>query len=301
MSLAVRARAFLELARPANVVTAFADILAGFAAAGGTGLLWTGEGVHTSDLGLLLLATAGLYAGGVVFNDVFDAHLDADERPERPIPSGRVSRSAASLFGALLLVGGVVAAAFVHPASLAVATLVAVGALVYDAAGKHHPLLGPLNMGACRGGNLLLGATVVPTALGEIWYIVLIPVAYIAAVTAVSRGEVHGGARSTGAWAVALVTAVVGALLLLGLRLDYRIVRALPFLALFAALVYPPFIRAAVQPSPSRVRSAVKAGVLSLVAINATLASGFGGWWAGVAVILLLPLSVGLARLFSVT
>ena len=66
--------------RPANIVTAHADILAGYAAAGAT------NGVH---LVLLLAATTGLYGGGVVFNDVFDAKLDAMERPERPFQAGQ--------------------------------------------------------------------------------------------------------------------------------------------------------------------------------------------------------------------
>src|SRR5690349_14326443 len=73
---------YLQLMRPANVVTANADVLAGFAAASGG---W-------SKLPWLLAATCGLYAGGVVLNDVFDSALDQSERPERPIPSGRVTK-----------------------------------------------------------------------------------------------------------------------------------------------------------------------------------------------------------------
>lgn len=90
--------------RPANLVTAVADIMAGAAIAGFLsdldGLVW------------LVLATLGLYGGGVVLNDVFDAHLDAVERPERPIPSGRVPLRHAALLGAGLLICGVAAAAF---------------------------------------------------------------------------------------------------------------------------------------------------------------------------------------------
>ena len=33
----------------------------------------------------------------MVLNDVFDAEVDAREQPDRPIPSGRVSRRAAAL------------------------------------------------------------------------------------------------------------------------------------------------------------------------------------------------------------
>lgn len=292
-------RPYLELARPANVVTAFADVLAGFAAAGA--LLYDVDGGLGGDLLSLLLATAGLYGGGVVFNDVFDAKLDAAERPERPIPSGRVTRAQAAAFGAVLLIFGVSAAGFVGLIPFIVAALIAAGAILYDAAGKHHPVLGPLNMGACRGGNLLLGVSAVPAMLADVWFLALIPVAYVGAVTAISRGEVHGGMRSTGVLAVFLVSAVVVALLVLGVRLDYRTLPAIPFLALFAVLVYPRFVGAALDPSPGRVRKAVKAGVLSLIAMDATLAAGFGGWTAGLVVLALLPLSVGIAKLFAVT
>ncbi|NEP43227.1 MAG: UbiA family prenyltransferase, partial [Okeania sp. SIO2H7] len=75
--------AYLQLMRPANIITAHADILVGYAASGAT---------DPYRLGWLLLATTGLYGDGVVFNDVFDAELDAIERPERPIPSDRASR-----------------------------------------------------------------------------------------------------------------------------------------------------------------------------------------------------------------
>ena len=63
---------------------------------------------------LLVLATVGLYGGGVVFNDVFDAELDKIERPERPIPSGLVTKQSASFLGLLLLLMAIIAAGFVH-------------------------------------------------------------------------------------------------------------------------------------------------------------------------------------------
>src|SRR4051812_25856310 len=91
----------LTMARPANIITAHADILAGYAAA---------NTVDLRHLTLLLIATTGLYGGGIVWNDVCDAEQDTIERPERPIPRGVVSRSTAALFGGLLLSGGVAAA-----------------------------------------------------------------------------------------------------------------------------------------------------------------------------------------------
>lgn len=307
-----RIRAYVELTRPANVITAFADILAGFAASGAFALAFPQIARNNAvaqyvasgfslDLLWLLAATAGLYAGGVVLNDVFDADVDAVERPERSIPSGRVSRTSAAVFGTILLFAGVAGAAMVSFSSFVIAGLVAVGAVFYDAAGKHHFVIGPLNMGLCRGGNLLLGVSAIPVMLGSLWLLALLPVAYIGAVTAISRGEVHGGRRDTGLLAVVLVSLVVGMLILLAVRADYRIVHAAPFVVLFALLVLPPFVRASREPSAESVRAAVRRGVLSLVVMDAALAAGFAGWAIGLVVLTLLPLSIGLARLFAVT
>ena len=152
-------RAYLELLRPANVVTALADVLAGFAIAGLR---------HPETLPWLLLSSCCLYAGGVVLNDVFDRDLDRIERPERPIPSGRVStRSAATLGGgaARCRCRGRRDAPRRRRAAMALAIAAAV--LLYDAWGKRQAPIAPLNMALCRALNLMLGVAAVPAALAD--------------------------------------------------------------------------------------------------------------------------------------
>ncbi|MEM6434942.1 MAG: UbiA-like protein EboC [Cyanobacteria bacterium P01_D01_bin.115] len=298
--------AYLQLMRPANILTAWADILVGYAAAG-SGIvlanLWVGEFSVSilGPLGWLLLSTSGLYGGGVVFNDVFDAELDQQERPERPLPSGRASLLGATLLGSALLVMGVLAAAQVSLVSAALATAVAIAALIYDAFGKHQHWLGPLNMGLCRGGNWLLGVSILPAMLAERWFIAVIPIIYIAAVTAISQGEVEGGKRKTGIVAIALVLIVLTSILGLTSLASYRWLAALPFATLFAGLVLPAFFRAAQDPSAVTIRKAVKSGVLALIVLDAAIAAGFAGWPFGLLVLALLPISMTLARLFAVT
>jgi len=104
MPLSQKPRAYLQLMRPANIVTAIADILAGAAASGAILLIISGETDGENDSYLinllwLVAATIGLYGGGVVFNDVFDAKLDQEERPERPIPRGDVSVMEGAVLG----------------------------------------------------------------------------------------------------------------------------------------------------------------------------------------------------------
>ncbi len=291
--------AYLQLMRPANILTAWADILLGYAAAGAVTV-----GINHLDfvtLGWLILATTGLYGGGVVFNDVCDAEIDAVERPERPLPSGRASLVGAIALGSTLFLLGIVAAAMVSNLSAILAVTVAITAFTYDKWGKHQSFLGPLNMGACRGCNLLLGVSAIPQSISDRWYLALIPIIYIAAITAISQGEVRGGKKITGIMAIALISIVIGSILGLALLPEYTLLITLPFLTLFMFLVLPPFLKAAINPSPQLIQMAVKAGVLSLIVLDATIAAGFTDWLYGLLLLALLPLSRLLARVFAVT
>lgn len=297
-----RLRAYLELMRPANIVTAFADILAGFAAAGGVIAFEQAAPLITpGGLVWLLGSTFGLYGGGVVFNDVFDAELDTRERPERAIPSGRASKTGAAIAGALLIAFGIYAAFQVTVYSGLLAIFIAAGALIYDAWAKHYAFWGPLFMGICRSGNLLLGCSIVPLALTQVWYLAFLPLIYIGSITLISQGEVHGGSKASGSWALILILLVTAALLLLGLLPSYEIIPALPFAVLFGVMVIPPFLKAAHNPEAPLIKKAVKRGVLSLILLNSTLAAGFSGIELGIVVVLLLPFSMLLAKLFAVT
>lgn len=283
---------YVQLVRPPNLVTAGADVLAGFAVAGLA---------RPAALPWLLVATTCLYGGGVVLNDVFDAELDARERPERPIPSGSVSTRAAGALGGALLAVGVGAGLLASPLSGVVAAAIAGCAVAYDGWGKRRPVVGAVNMGACRGLNLLLGLSISPALVGHRWPLALLPVAYIAAVTAVSRGEVQGGRRGVAGLALGLLGAVIVALIVLGLAQGAAFLAMLPFLLLFVWRVVPPFLQAFSVPEPARIRSAVRAGVLSLVILNAALGAVYAGFGYGVAVLALLLVATGLARLFAVT
>ena len=227
--------------------------------------------------------------------------MDALERPERPIPSGRASVNEATLLGSVLLVVGVLAAAQVSLLSAGIATCIAVAALLYDALSKHHSVIGPLNMGLCRGGNLMLGVSAVPAILGEYWFLAVIPIVYIAAITTLSQGEVHGGKRMTGIIALLLIITVIAGLLGLGILKNYQVLAALPFITLFAIRVLLPFVKAYREPSPEQIRIAVRAGVLSLIVMDATVAAGFAGLPYGLIVLCLLPISIRLAKVFAVT
>ena len=308
--------------RLANIVTAISDVLAGVAIAGSLISITFGRAEQTPiPLGkllveqqpsdtiklilLLILATAGLYGGGVVLNDVFDAELDKKERPERPIPSGLISKRSASVFGIILLLIGIAAAAFTNTSNLIsgttiIATLIAIGAVIYDKWSKHNGFFGPLNMGVCRGLNLLMGISAVAFAPQFFWYIALVPVVYIAAITMISRGEVHGGSKKTLYFAAALYLVVAAAILLVSYS-NNTLTKTLPFVLFFCLLIFPPLQSAISKPEGPMIGKAVKSGVIALILMNASWAAAFGDLIFAGAIFILFPVSYLLARLFAVT
>ena len=288
-------RPYLTLMRPANLVTAVADVLAGASVAAAVAGSWD------TDLGWLCAATVGLYGGGVVFNDVFDVDLDRIERPERALPSGRVSLASAILLGGLLLISGAVLAGLSGGSSAAIALAIAALALGYDALAKHHPFFGPLVMGLCRGGNLLLGVSLNAVALGNYWWLGGLPVVFIAAITLTSRGEVGGNNRRSLGLAMWLDGAVAAALLLLPWFTVANPLPAMPFFLLWFGMNFMAKRDAIRDNRPELIKRAVKTGVISLIPLNACLAASFMGLPTGFAVLALLPVSLALARYFSVT
>jgi 4-hydroxybenzoate polyprenyltransferase len=200
---------WLQLMRLPTVFTALSNILCGFLITHRTPRLRIADLPGQSDLWLLLASTAGLYLGGMVLNDVFDARLDAVERPERPIPSGRISRTAAGVFGAVLMMLGLSAAAMAGTASLLIAGLIVPCVLCYNGYLK-STIAAPLGMGACRFFNLMLGASAVPS-LAALWHPTSLTVAaalaiYVIGVTVFARNE---AGRSSTAGLICGVTLLV--------------------------------------------------------------------------------------------
>lgn len=284
--------------RPPNLPTAAADIITGAAIVGVFAERWL---LFPYNFILLIVASILLYAGGVVLNDVFDHKIDALERPERPIPSAIVPLRTAAILGGILLVLGVLLSFICNRDAGMVSIVLASAVLLYDAWAKHHSFFGPLVMGSCRGLNLLLGMSLFGLPVGSNWYFILLPIIYIGAVTLISRGEVHGNNKRNIVLSGFLYLLVVSAIFLIMLQDMDSLVMVLPFLVLFVFFIYRPLLRAYRTNTPENIKKAVKSGVLSLVLMDAALASANSTWWVGFLIILLLPLSLFLSKRFSVT
>lgn len=298
-------RAYLELCRPANLLSALADVVAGTAIVGfltpiTNDYLFFKEPHDFFYLLHLGLASVFLYAGGVVFNDVFDAKLDAVERPERAIPSGRVSSKNASWFGAILLLLGIFFAQSISLFSGCVALAIAIAVLLYDRFSKHNAILGPINMGMCRSLNLLLGMSIFGWPEAK-WMYLLIPLIYIAAVTLISRGEVHGNNRKSVFFAGCVYVVAFFFVIYFHNLFSQYVMNAVPFLVLFIAWIFYPLIGAYTKNTPASIGKAVKGGVLGIIALDSALLAAYAPWYWAVLLLTLLPLSIFISKRFAVT
>ena len=136
---------WLKLMRLPTVFTALSNVLCGYLI---TSPVELRRLPFDRTLWMLLACSAGLYLSGMVLNDVFDAQLDSEERPERPIPSGQISRRAAAIFGSLLMGLGILAGGTVGTATLITALGLAACVIAYDRFLK-ATIAGPLAMGSC--------------------------------------------------------------------------------------------------------------------------------------------------------
>lgn len=276
------------------MVTSVADVLAGAAIVGA----FT-DNSNWITISLLSISTACLYGGGVVFNDVFDAELDKVERPERAIPSGIISVGKAARLGTLLMFLGVFIASFCSQPAAALAMGITFFALLYNKISKHHSFFGPLNMGLCRGLNLLLGISVIPSALGEWYLLAIVPIVYIFSITMISRGEVHGSKKANLFIAAGLYGLVTGVIIYF-IYLNEKWL-ALLFLLPFLWMIMKPLVKAVANPVGKNIGAAVKAGVISLILMDAAWAATFSTLYIALAIACLLPISMWLAKIFAVT
>ncbi|RXR27015.1 4-hydroxybenzoate polyprenyltransferase [Oerskovia turbata] len=290
-------RDYLDLVRAPAVLSVLGDTLAGAAAGGRLGparrSAGPGADVRPWRLALLPLSSACLYAGGMALNDYADRELDALERPERPLPSGRVSPAQAlGVASGLTVAGLALAGVGGGRRSFALAVPLAASVWTYDLVAKNHAT-GPVVMAACRGLDVLMGAGAgrVRAALPAAAALTV----HTAGVTVLSRGEVHGTTQPVAAAVAAgtvgvAVSVTVGALRSLRprptaggtpvpagrARAVVPAAAALVSAGVYVASCLPKQVSAVALPDAAGAFTATKAGIRAMVPLQAALAARGG-------------------------
>ena len=190
--------AWLRLLRVPNLFTVPGDPLAGFM------LVWA-AGFHPEPYRAVFCVSASLllYSFGLITNDLFDLEVDIRERPDRPLASGQIRRSAALTAAVVFGTTGICMAFLTGWRAGVLGVLLTLVILLYNGWGKHVPVWGPVNMGLCRGLSLLLGSAAAGWA-GLTTPVVIVSATgltlYVAAVTQIARREMEPGAVGPVRW-----------------------------------------------------------------------------------------------------
>jgi 4-hydroxybenzoate polyprenyltransferase len=133
-------RTLLVLGRVSNLPTVWSNCLAGW---------WLSGGGNFWKLPFLLLGISALYTGGMFLNDAFDADFDQQRRTSRPIPSGKISLQTVWRLGWAWLALGILWLLFLGKIAFALAIVLVICILVYNAVHK-YVTASPWLMGLCR-------------------------------------------------------------------------------------------------------------------------------------------------------
>ena len=156
--------AYLELARPLNGLIAFISAWLGgvFASRGNTENLLDGRLLLVSIAALLLLSA------GNAINDYCDYNIDRINRPQRPLPSGRIQRLHALIFAIVLMVLGIWLGTLVSRSAIAFAILVAVALMGYAFWLKRTPFVGNLVVSGLTGSTFIAGGIAIDSVQGTL-------------------------------------------------------------------------------------------------------------------------------------
>lgn len=192
----MRLKTALQLGRVSNLPTVWTNTLAGALLAGATGF--------GPQFALMLASFSLFYVGGMFLNDAFDAAYDALQRPERPIPSGDVSRAQVFFYGFGLMAGGMLLLLWIgfsfQPRTGAWPALggAALAATItfYDAYHKNNAL-GPVVMGLCRV-LVYVAAGLCYTLLlpAGLWIGAAVMLCYLIGLTYIAKQENLGSVRN---------------------------------------------------------------------------------------------------------
>jgi len=150
--------AYLEIIRPGNAIMAVIAVL----------LIAIISGIFTFKILLACIVVFIITGAGNSINDYFDYKIDAINKPERPIPSGRISLNKAGFYSlALLLIGTILAFILgLLPGLIALSTALLMVYYAYNL--KKKVLIGNIVISFLTGLTFVFGGVIVGEILTSI-------------------------------------------------------------------------------------------------------------------------------------
>ena len=283
---------YLQLIRLPNIFSSLADSSAGY--------LVVADSIDIPVLICLSLVSACIYAAGCVLNDYCDIEKDQRERPERPIPSGRASKSEALFLFCTLSIVSLILSAYAGIRTFFTAFILVMMVIVYSRITKERPVAGPVNMALCRAVNLFLGMTAVAHVSILGLFFVLISFLYVLSLTVLSDYEMTGTPGKKIWFVSSGLTGVLCILIFMGIT-QFIKKDSLLYTLIFIIFIGPPFIRMLKNIKPAAIGQAIKYLVLGIPVLDAVYVAGVQNWIYAVPVAACALVSIIAAKFFYVT
>jgi len=143
---------YVKLMRPLNcLMTAVSVFIGGLIVSPVLGI-FAAERIWTAMIAAFLISGAGN-----AINDYVDVEADRINKPKRPIPSGRVSRSSALTFSVLLFIIGIFLAGIINYVTFGIAVINSLLLIVYSTHLQNKMLLGNVTVSYLVASGFLFG------------------------------------------------------------------------------------------------------------------------------------------------
>ncbi|MDW0210811.1 MAG: UbiA family prenyltransferase [Nitrososphaeraceae archaeon] len=284
---------YLALVRLPNLFTLPSNILVGMA----TVSLLAFTLASFSQFLLLVTISVLLYCVGIVLNDLYDFDIDKKERPNRPLPSGKISRRSAIVLVAIFSTLALILSLQVSFSTLVISSILFSVIFGYDKYLKNTHA-GPFTIASARVMNILLGTSVSLRSVDSysqivtLTFILIITFVYVSLIGFISRYEVHGFSDNTKLLLPPAIVATVISSIILFTLMGFFKLESLIILSLFSFIMIISFSRIYRRDS-GRTQQIVRNMILSIIVLDSTFLTGIIGIELGLVVLTLMaPLLV---------
>ncbi|MDW0221607.1 MAG: UbiA family prenyltransferase [Nitrososphaeraceae archaeon] len=284
---------YLALVRLPNLFTLPSNILVGMATVSLLAFTLT----SFSQFLLLVTISVLLYCVGIVLNDLYDFDIDKKERPNRPLPSGKISRRSAIVLVAIFSTLALILSLQVSFSTLVISSILFSVIFGYDKYLK-NTYAGPFTIASARVMNILLGTSVSLRSVDSysqivtLTFVLIITFVYVSLIGFISRYEVHGFSDNTKLLLPPAIVATVISSIILFTLMGFFKLESLIILSLFSFIMIISFSRIYRRDS-GRTQQIVRNMILSIIVLDSTFLTGIIGIELGLVVLTLMaPLLV---------
>jgi geranylgeranylglycerol-phosphate geranylgeranyltransferase len=165
---------YIQILRPGKSLMSVVFVLIGAVVAlGSTRLVLLGDISFSYGIFLAMLSFFLINGAGNTINDFFDAESNRMNKPERPIPSGRVSDRNAFFYSVVLFALGILLSAFINYICFIIAVINAVVLILYSKTFQEG-VFSSMSAGYLTGSAFLFGAAAAGNMSLAFWLFLII-------------------------------------------------------------------------------------------------------------------------------